>query len=193
MRIELRELQRRLRITTVYVTHDQAEALFLSHRVAVMQDGRIVQEGRPKDLYASPASPFVADFVGDATFLPGEVTEGGVRALGGVVRCALSEALAPGAKALLVLRPERLVVRQAPTGAPNEFAGTLRIAAFLGDRQDCVVEVAGTQLRARAAPTAELRRDQRVWIELPPDLCLAIPDDGWRPRELARTFDDEDS
>src|SRR5205823_12558032 len=62
MRIELRELQRRLRITTIYVTHDQAEALFLSHRVAVMQNGRIAQEGRPRDLYASPSSGFVADF-----------------------------------------------------------------------------------------------------------------------------------
>src|SRR5437879_3326098 len=133
MRIELRELQRRLGITTVYVTHDQGEALFLSHRVAVMQNGRIVQEGRPRDLYASPASGFVADFVRDATFLPGEVTDGGVRALGGTVRCALSEALAPGAKALLVLRPERLIVRDREAGVPNEFPARLRSAAFLGN------------------------------------------------------------
>ena len=193
MRVELRELQRRLRITTIYVTHDQAEALFLSHRVAVMQNGRIVQEGRPRDLYASPASGFVADFVGDATFLPGEVIAGGVQALGGSVRCALSEALAPGAKALLVVRPERVFVRGAPVGAPNEFAGTLRVAAFLGDHLDCVVDVAGTELRARAHPTAELRRDQRVWVELPPEHCLAIPDDGWRPRAFARTFDEDDT
>jgi iron(III) transport system ATP-binding protein len=193
MRIELRELQRRLRITTIYVTHDQGEALFLSHRVAVMESGHIVQEGRPRDLYTSPASGFVADFVGDATFLPGEVVAGGVRALGGMVSCALSEALAPGAKALLVLRPERVVVRAAPTGSANEFAGTVRIAAFLGDHLDCVVDVAGTELRARAHPTAELRREQRVWVELPPEHCLAIPDDGWRPRTLTRTFDDEES
>src|SRR5207244_12295388 len=77
MRIDLRELQRRLEITTVYVTHDQAEALFLSHRVAVMRDGRVAQEGRPRDLYASPSSPFVADFVGDARLLPGGVIESG--------------------------------------------------------------------------------------------------------------------
>jgi iron(III) transport system ATP-binding protein len=192
MRIELRELQRRLRITTVYVTHDQGEALFLSHRVAVMQNGRIVQEGRPRDLYASPASGFVADFVGDATFLPGEVVDGGVRALGGVVHCALSEALVPGAKALLVLRPERVVVRAGRVEAPNEFPGTLRVAAFLGDHLDCVVDVTGTELRARAHPAAELRREQRVWVELPPEHCLAIPDDGWRPRVLARTFDEDE-
>jgi iron(III) transport system ATP-binding protein len=193
MRIELRELQRRLQITTIYVTHDQGEALFLSHRVAVMQGGRIVQEGRPRDLYASPASGFVADFIGDATFLPGEVVEDGVRALGGTVRCSLSEALVPGAKALLVLRPERVVVRGTPARVPNEFAGTLRIAAFLGDHLDCIVDVGGTELRARAHATAELRRDQPVWVELPPEYCLAIPDDGWRPRALARTFADDEA
>src|SRR3989441_6027353 len=148
MRIELRELQRRLRITTVYVTHDQAEALFLSHRVAVMQNGRIVQEGRPRDLYTSPASGFVADFVGDATFLPGEVVAGGVRALGGIVGCTLSEELAPGSKALLVMRPERVVVREARTGAAKEFAGTVRVAAFIGDSLDFILDVGGPQLRA---------------------------------------------
>jgi iron(III) transport system ATP-binding protein len=193
MRIELRELQRRLRITTVYVTHDQAEALFLSHRVAVMQNGRIVQEGRPRDLYASPASGFVADFVGDATFVPGDVTTDGIRALGGIVRCSVSEALAPGAKGLLVVRPERIVVRAAAAGVVNEFPATLRVAAFLGDHLDCIVDVAGTELRARAHPAADLRRDQRVWVELPPEHSLAIPDDGWRPKALTRTFDDEES
>jgi iron(III) transport system ATP-binding protein len=192
MRIELRELQRRLRITTIYVTHDQGEALFLSHRVAVMRDGHIVQEGRPRDLYASPSSGFVADFVGDATFLPGTVVDGGVSALGGLVRCALSEALVPGANALLVVRPERVIVRPAPSGAANEFAGTLRVAAFLGDHLDCIVDIAGTEVRARAHPTAALVREQRVWVELPAEHCLAIPDDGWRPRTQARTFDDED-
>src|SRR5437773_12489103 len=101
MRIDLRELQRRLRITTVYVTPDQPEALFLSHRIAVMQAGKIVQEGAPRDLYRAPASGFVADFVSEATFLPGEVTSGGIRALGGIVACALADGVAPGEKGLL--------------------------------------------------------------------------------------------
>ncbi len=192
MRIELRELQRRLAITTVYVTHDQGEALFLSHRVAVMHAGRIVQEGRPKDLYQSPASGFVADFVGDATFLAGEATGGGIRALGGTVRCALSDGLAEGAPALLVLRPENIVVRTAASGAPNEFAGRLRVAAFAGDHLDCVVEVGETVVRARAHPASELRRDQRVWVEFPLQHCVAIADDGWRPRALARTYLEDD-
>jgi iron(III) transport system ATP-binding protein len=192
MRIELRQLQRRLGITTIYVTHDQGEALFLSHRIAVMQAGKIVQEGAPRDLYREPASGFVADFVGEATFLPGEVVSGGISALGGTVVCTLSDGLGPGAKALLVLRPENIVVRSQPAGLPNEFAGTLRVAAFLGDRLDCVVEIGDLLVRARAHPTTTLRRDQKVWVEFPVEHCTAIPDDGWRPRALARTFDDDE-
>ncbi len=191
MRIELRQLQRRLRITTVYVTHDQAEALFLSHRVAVMQNGRLAQEGTPRDLYATPASGFVADFVGDATFLEGEATADGMRTLGHALRCALAEGLAPGTPALLVLRPEDVAVRERAEGHPNELEGTLRIAAFLGDRLDCLVEVGGVLVRARAHPSARLRRDQAVWVEFPPEHCLAIPDDGWRPRALARSFEED--
>ena len=192
MRIELRSLQRRLGITTVYVTHDQGEALFLSHRVAVMQGGRIVQEATPRDVYASPASGFVADFVGEATFVTGEVVADGLRALGGTVQCALSDGLATGSQGLLVLRPENIVVRAAPAGRPNEFEGVLRVGAFLGDHLDCVIEIADVLVRARAHPTTELRRDQPVWVEFPLEHCLAIPDDGWRPRALARTFTEED-
>jgi iron(III) transport system ATP-binding protein len=193
MRIELRQLQRRLGITTIYVTHDQAEALFLSHRIAVMYAGKIVQEGAPRDLYRAPASGFVADFVGEATFLPGEVVRGGLSALGGVVACSFADGLAPGDKGLLVLRPENIVVRAQPAGLPNEFAGTMRVAAFLGDRLDCVVEIGDLLVRARAHPTTQLRRDQKVWVEFPVEHCTAIPDDGWRPRVLARTFDEDDS
>jgi iron(III) transport system ATP-binding protein len=191
MRIELRELQRRLRITTVYVTHDQSEALFLSHRIAVMQDGRIVQEGAPREIYGVPASGFVADFVGTATFVPGEVTTEGVRALGGTVRCALPEDLRPGDRALLVLRPENVSVHDRAQPAPNVFPGTLRVAAFLGDHLDCVVDVGDARVRARAHPAVRLQRDQQVWVELPAERCVVMRDDGWRPRALERTFDEE--
>jgi len=192
MRIELRQLQRRLGITTVYVTHDQGEALFLSHQVAVMHNGAIVQEGRPRDLYARPASGFVADFVGEATFVPGEVVSGGIRALGGVVACSFADGVAPGAAGLLVVRPENIVVHASASGRPNEFPGTLRVAAFLGDRLDCVVEIGDLLVRARAHPATELARDQKVWVEFPVEHCVAISDDGWRPRALARTFDEDE-
>ncbi|HZP95387.1 MAG TPA: ABC transporter ATP-binding protein [Candidatus Limnocylindria bacterium] len=192
MRIELRELQRRLRITTVYVTHDQGEALFLSHRVAVMHAGRIVQEAAPRDIYAQPSSPFVADFVGLGTFLEGEATVGGVRTLGSVVRCALPPELAPGAPALIVVRPESVRVHPVAPDVPNVFAGQLRVAAFLGDHLDCLVQVGGVLVRARAHPGMDLRREQQVWVELPPQECVAVRDDGWRPRALTDRIGDED-
>ncbi len=191
VRLELRELQRRLRITTVYVTHDQVEALFLSHRVAVMHDGRIVQEGTPHEIYATPRGGFVADFVGTATFLVGEAAPSGLRALGGTVRCR-TDGIAAGSQALLVLRPENIVVRAAATGRENEFGGALRVVAFLGDHLDCVVEVGDALIRARAHPTAQLRRGQDVWVEFRVDQCVAIPDDGWRPRALLRSFEEEE-
>ncbi len=192
MRVELRELQRRLGITTVYVTHDQGEALFLSHRIAVMQNGEIVQEGAPRDLYGGPASGFVADFVGDATFLAGQAADGGIRALGSIVRCRLGDGVRAGDPALLVLRPEDIVVRAEASGRPNEFAGTLRTAAFLGDHLDCFVEIGDVLVRAKTHPSTRLRREQRVWVEFPVEHCVAIADDGWRPRVLARTFDDDE-
>jgi iron(III) transport system ATP-binding protein len=192
MRIELRELQRRLRITTVYVTHDQTEALFLSHRIAVMHEGRIVQEGSPREIYAAPESGYVADFVGVATFLAGTYAAGALRALGGAVHCASARGVSEGAPALLALRPENIVVHGAPSGAPNEFAGQLRVAAFLGDHLDCLVEVGDTLIRASAHPASELVREQQVWVEFPVERCVAIPDDGWRPRALARSVAAED-
>jgi iron(III) transport system ATP-binding protein len=192
MRIELRELQRRLRITTVYVTHDQAEALFLSHRIAVMHAGRIVQEAAPRDIYAQPASPFVADFVGLGTFLEGQATSGGVRALGAEIRCALPADLAPGSPALLVVRPESVRVHAVEPRAANVFAGELRVAAFLGDHLDCIVQVDGVLIRAKAHPGTQLRREQRVWVELPPEECVAVRDDGWRPRTVTERMGDED-
>jgi iron(III) transport system ATP-binding protein len=193
MRIELRSLQRRLGITTVYVTHDQGEALFLSNTVAVMQDGRILQEGRPRAIYDQPASGFAADFVGSATFLAGEVIPGGIRALGGEVRCSVPADLKVGEKGLLVLRPENVVVRRSAEGRPNEFKGTLEIAAFLGDHLDCIVSVGDTLVRAKAHPSVRLSRADDVWVEFPIEHCVAMADDGWRPRVLQQTFEEDEA
>jgi ABC-type sugar transport system ATPase subunit len=100
--------------------------------------------------------------------------------------------MVPGDAALLVLRPESIVVRAERTGRPNEFAGTLRVAAFLGDHLDCFVEIADVLVRAKAHPSTQLAREQQVWVEFPIEHCVAIRDDGWRPRVLARTFSEDD-
>jgi iron(III) transport system ATP-binding protein len=191
VRIEMRELQRRLRITTVYVTHDQTEALALSREITVMRDGVLVQEGSPRDIYAGPRTGFVADFIGSATFLPGCVAHGGVVALEHLISCSVPASLRPGDAALVVLRPEDVVLRHERGSLANEMPGTVRIAAYLGDHLDCVVEVAGVPVRAKVHPSIELRRDQQVWLELPPERCIVLPDDGWRPQPPTVTFDHE--
>ncbi len=120
MQVELKRLQMATGITFVFVTHDQEEALRMSDRIAVMRDGQLMQVGRPVDIYQRPANLFVAEFIGDANFLPSVCVErsgrGGRFRLNGSIDDALELAaddandLAPGAKAILMVRPERIAV-----------------------------------------------------------------------------------
>ncbi len=126
VRGEIRALQRRLGLTAVYVTHDQEEALAISDRVVVMNQGRIEQAGPPRELYHRPASRFVADFVGSANMAPGH-WDGAAVTLGGAV-FAHAQDLAPG-PVTVVLRPEAL--RPGPAGGPG-LPATVAGAAFLG-------------------------------------------------------------
>ncbi len=147
LRQELRQLQRRLGITTLNVTHDQEEAMSLSDRVVVMQGGRIAQQGAPAELYARPASRFVASFLGDATFVAGRVTgEAGERV---IVDSLLGEVRLPrpasgAAQVTLVVRPE--AVRLSPGGTAGRVMG----ASYLGPEVRYVVEVQGHTILARA-------------------------------------------
>ena len=129
MQLEIKHIQRELRLTVIYVTHDQEEALTMSDRIAVMRQGRIVQLGPPEDLYERPADQFVADFIGESNFL--EVTVQGVEGRvataltddGLGVALAAGEAGADGARLTLALRPER--VRLAPAGGQARAASPL--------------------------------------------------------------------
>ena len=119
MRDELRDIQRSVGITTIFVTHDQAEALGLSDRIAVMNQGRIEQLGSPREIYERPATRFVADFIGASTVLRGRVVAADRVALGAgpALSVRSSRALAPGADVELAIRPER--VRLAPGPGDN--------------------------------------------------------------------------
>ena len=113
MRFEIREVVTRLGVTAVYVTHDQEEALALSDRIAIMHRGRIEQLGTPEDIYARPASRFVAEFVGLSSFLEGVIevvaaTACGSRSGGGTSRCLSLPGAAPGGRALLFVRPNEV-------------------------------------------------------------------------------------
>ena len=144
MRDEIRDLQRQLAITALYVTHDQAEALAISDRIAVMEGGRLAQVGRASDVYRRPATRFVADFVGEANLLPVEVEPGG--AGGARVRLGPLAVVVPGAAppgpATLVVRPEAIEIRAAPAAGGGGLPGSIRSAAYLGAAGEYVVQTA---------------------------------------------------
>jgi iron(III) transport system ATP-binding protein len=163
MRFEIQDLQRRLGITVVYVTHDQDEAMVLSDRIAVMAAGRIVQVGLPEDLYERPADPFVAAFIGVANFLRGDVV--GQDAGAARVRLdGLPEAQSltvPGAAAsgrvLVCVRPEALVVD--PNGP---LSGQIVRRTYLGSGLDYLVQVGPHTVRMVAGPDLVLRVGEEV-------------------------------
>jgi putative spermidine/putrescine transport system ATP-binding protein len=152
VRVEIRELQRQLGITTVMVTHDQEEALTVADRLVVMSEGSVRQIGTQRDLYERPADRFVADFVGRSSVLAGRVEAPGMfRTAGGLaVRCATAKAAGP---ASLALRPERLTLTAQPiAGADNSLPGTVELVAYLG---------AALDVRVRLSPS------DRVVVQLP--------------------------
>ena len=143
MRTEIRRIQRRLGITSVYVTHDQVEAMTLSDRIVVMNQGRIEQIGPPQEIYRRPATRFVADFIGRANFVEGTVRDsrnGDVTldALGATFTVpAPDHALAPGMAATVVVRPEMVEI-DAPG---SQIEGTVRRATYLGNVIEYDIEV----------------------------------------------------
>ena len=148
VRIEIRELQRQLGLTTIMVTHDQEEALTVADRLVVMADGEIRQIGSQRDLYERPADRFVAGFVGRSTFLDGRVTAPGEFETAGGLRLQCRDG-APGAAAL-VLRPERLSL--GASGMDNRLPGRVEFVSYLG---------AVLELHVRLSPA------DRVVVQLP--------------------------
>jgi ABC-type Fe3+/spermidine/putrescine transport system ATPase subunit len=151
MRVELRRLHQELGVTTLYVTHDQDEAMALSTRIAVFDRGRAVQVGTPSDVYQRPASRFVAEFLGAANVFTGTVEPDarGVRVAPDVVLPAATNARPPRARVLWVARPEALQVT--PVGGPG-VRGVITSAVYLGGSWDCHVQVGATTAVRVAAP-----------------------------------------
>ncbi len=165
-RFELVRIQRRVGITFLMVTHDQEEAMSMASRIAVMNEGRIVQMGPPDDVYEHPANRFVAGFLGAVNLFAGRVVaaEAGLLVVesevaGRRLSVAHGAPLAPGAAITLAVRPEKIVLRARPDPqAANALAGRVRALAFRGEASDVEIELAsGKVLRATLANTA--RRD----------------------------------
>jgi putative spermidine/putrescine transport system ATP-binding protein len=126
MQLEVRRLQRRLGLTTIFITHDQEEALVLSDRIAVMSQGTIQQVAGTAEIYERPANDFVADFVGESNIFRGLVSEPGIVTLDGGRRLSVERAREPGRKVGVLMRPERL------GGGANAFDGEVREVIYLG-------------------------------------------------------------
>lgn len=187
MRAELREIQRAVGITTVFVTHDQQEALGLSDRIAVMGRGRIEQVGTPREIYERPAARFVADFIGASNVLPVRVVTVGADEveveLDGVGRLVVRRSssgrtLAPGGQAELLIRPERVVLLPATDDAPNTFPGRVVRVTYLGSHTEARIEVGrGRRLLIAVdehrCPVA-LGEGVTVRVSLPPDAFLVL-------------------
>jgi putative spermidine/putrescine transport system ATP-binding protein len=153
MQGELKRIQRHLHVTVIYVTHDQEEALTMSDRVAVMRGGRTEQVGAPAELYESPVSPFVADFVGESNFLDGVVVSTDragsavVRAEGGLELRGLSrEPLQVGQRVVAAIRPEKIVLQEARASELNRGKGVVDQVVYAGDatRYSVALGAAGT-------------------------------------------------
>ena len=167
MQFELRELQKKLGITTIYVTHDQSEAMVMSDRIVVMNEGRVEQIGSPEEIYRRPATRFTAEFVGRINFLPAVGAGAGALQVAGmpVVPPPLAGRIATGAKCTLAVRPEQL--RVLPAGATinghNMLRGRILQSVFVGSHISLVIDVAGLAIavdgRADEPVLAYWRRD----------------------------------
>jgi putative spermidine/putrescine transport system ATP-binding protein len=184
---EIRRIHGETGKTILYVTHDQDEALRLSDRIAIFNQGRVEQVGTGAELYAAPVTHFVADFMGDSSFLPGRIAAlgpgtadlvfaDGSRALG----VPLHGAAAPGAQAELMLRPERVALADAPGPPGASLPVTVEGAVFLGNRTDVALCTGwGAPLSARlgfASPLAgRLARGDRLWVAWAPEAARVFP------------------
>lgn len=187
MRTELKRLQRELNLTTVYVTHDQSEALALSHEIAVMNDGFIIQVGTPRQIYETPSNKFVADFVGSTNFIGGTVTTVDAGSGRCVVSSALgdlkahaSEGVAKNATVIVSVRPEDVELSETePPKADDEniCRATVHAKDFLGEYLDFHVKVGDVVLQARAHPSLRTLTGDPIYVRMKSEKCVAIPAD----------------
>jgi iron(III) transport system ATP-binding protein len=179
MRFEIRRLHEAFGITTLYVTHDQAEAMVISDRVAVLHRGRVVQVGSAEDLFRRPRTRFVAEFIGRTNLIDAQVAEPGVAAHGPLRLRLASAAGVPGTPLVVSIRPHEIELvlagRSAPAGA-NVLAGAVQRTSYLGDAVDYHVRVNGSDvvLRVTAPPPARFAAGEAVTLAIAPEACVSL-------------------
>jgi iron(III) transport system ATP-binding protein len=185
MRFEIKSLVRRMGITSVYVTHDQAEAMVISDRIAVMDSGNVVQLGTAQDIYEKPANRFVADFIGTTNFIPGEVVEVHPDAGSVYVRTEFSErmlcktgsidSIKPRQAVYASIRPEDVeIFTKPPQDLQNLFRGTIAHKAYLGNFLYFFVSVNGTMIRVQVPHYVPQEEGQELFLSLNPQKCMIL-------------------
>jgi len=180
MRFEIRRLHEAFGITTLYVTHDQAEAMVISDRIAVLEHGRVAQVGTAEDLFERPATRFVAQFIGRTNLVDCVVTEPGLVAHDGLrLRVATADAKA-GASVAVSIRPHAITLisgesARVTSDGDNVLTGVLKRASYLGAGLDYEVDVAGVILRVAAPAGARVAPGTRVTLVVPIARCLPLP------------------
>jgi len=186
MRFEIKSLVRRMGITSVYVTHDQAEAMVISDRVSVMNAGDIVQVDTPEEIYKKPANRFVADFIGTTNFIVGEIsevvkerelvlvhTEFGQKMLCKIPDPAMTST---NKKVNISIRPEDIELFKEPReGGDNLFKGTIMHRAYLGNFLYLFVNVDHTMIRVQAPYGIEQKEGEELFLFLNPEKCVILP------------------
>jgi putative spermidine/putrescine transport system ATP-binding protein len=180
LREEIRRIQLELGITTLYVTHDQEEALSVSDHVAVMYGGRIEQMGSPAEMYSSPATPFVAEFIGTMNRLEGTIVDGGVDHGGKMLRIEAASGRPKGQRVLVLVRPETVGVARANGAAPtgNTLVGDVVTQTFLGPVTRLKILGDGVDV------IADVPTQIALGLPVGTRVSAALPEDGVRILEL---------
>ncbi len=174
LRSEIRQLHQRLKVTTIMVTHDQEEALTMADRIVVMNQGVIEQVGTPSEVYRTPQSAFVADFVGTTNFLPAVVSAANqVRYAGIDLACELDVRPGVGHDVTLAVRPEDIAVRGVVAGMPNSFAVRVADVEFLGAFCRAELTVNGGEVPIVADFSINVMRD--LGVEVGKEMLIALP------------------
>jgi iron(III) transport system ATP-binding protein len=176
MRFEVRRLHDEYRYTTVYVTHDQSEAMTTADVIAVMNLGKIEQAGSPEDIYERPRSEFVARFIGSSNVIKGQVLdESHLSYAGSTLRCTGGRFVAGSAGAVAVRQHVVGLLAKKPDTTENVVPGTVVRQVFLGSGRDYLVEMPDrTQLRVVASAAENIPQGAAVWLHLPPESCRVL-------------------
>jgi iron(III) transport system ATP-binding protein len=178
MRFEIRRLHEAFRYTTIYVTHDQSEAMITADLIAVMNGGRIEQLGSPAEVYDRPVSEFVARFLGGSNILKGKARDAQHLEIAGTTIRGVGTAMRGGAEGVISIRQHEIAIEAAgpsAAGGGNALAGRVVRNVFLGAARDYAVELAdGTQLRVTASPEIDLAEGSQVTLRLPEARCRIL-------------------